>query len=458
MKGLVALIIGLGVAASLADTLSLAFTEVAETVHREVVMAHGYRQAFQAEPSDTNLLVEAERCYQRAIVFTPVLQQIPVKACDVWLEKGTVPDAYRPTLYDAVVHDLLDFYVAVLKAGVKDDDVAVELPAEGPAFEDVEGFCAEIPEAAVRQSRMLRAMRLHQLLLEFHQKDLEQSAFLDADLNRLQFCRMFATGAKRDTRYVSALDRFAYKWRKHEVSARATAIRAALALERGDAAFARMLAQNGAATFSGSIGAAQCRNLIAKVEEPSFEIYAPSIWRAPWPEMTAVYKNLPRVGFRAIRLAENDRAFDRLQGTGGKLGTLIAKTLLKRTPAKAWVMTLPPAADYREREFALAVPKDLPVGRYAVFASTDERFAEDGAPTYYGVCEVRGATEEGERDENIQTGFTHLFGAWERTEEPAEWRYRAWRGTDGKALRHSLAALREREGSGTLTPHAKSPE
>ena len=437
MKGLVALIVGLGVSASLADTLSPTFTEVAETVHREMVAAHGYRQAFEKKPCDTNLLVEAERCYQRALVFALVLQQIPVKACDVWLELGTAPDACRPTLYDAVAHDLLEFYAFLMESGANAGDAAV-LDAEGPAFEDVERFREGIPEDVVRRSRMMRALRLYQLLLAFHEKDEDQSAYADADLNRLLFCRRFASGANREMRFTAALDRFAYKWRKHEMASRATVFRAMRARERGDAAFARMLAQNGAATFPESVGAAQCRNLIAEIEEPSLEIYASSVWSPPWPEITVMYKNLPQLTFRAVRLEERDRSFGRLQVSDGKLGGIIAKMLLKRPSAQGWVMALPPAPDYREREYSVTVPKDLPVGRYAVFASADGRFAEDGAPTLFGVCDVSDADGSGARHENIRSGFTLLFGAWTRVPEPDEWSYRAWRGTDGKALRHQV--------------------
>ena len=435
MKGLVGLIVGLAVAVSLGDGLSPEFKDVAETVHREMVSAHRSRLAFQERPADTNLLAEAERCYQRALAFSPVLQHIPVGQCGEWLEKGTAPDACRPTLYDAVVYDLLDFYAFVMESGANGDDAAV-MDADGPALDDAEKFRVEIPADVVRQSRMMRALRLYQMLLEFHEMEKDQSAYADADLNRLLFCRRFASGASRETRFTAALDRFAYKWRKHEVSARATAFRAARARERGDAAFARMLAQNGAATFPGSIGAAQCRNLVAEIEAPSLEVYASAVWCPPWPEITVMYKNLPQLTFRAVRLEERDRSFGRLQGTDGKLGGIIAKMLLKRPPAKGWVMALPPAPDYREREYSVTVPKDLAVGRYAVFASADGRFAEDGAPTLFGVCDVSDADGSGARHENIRSGLTPLFGAWTRVPEPDEWSYRAWRGTDGSALRH----------------------
>jgi hypothetical protein len=401
------LLAGVGAAAARAEEPAPDWEAVAETVHREVLSAHGQWRAFQENRDRTNLLTDIERCYQRALVFEPVLKRIPVELCDTWLEKGTAPDAFRPTLYDAVVYDLLAFYAAC--GG--DDGVR----ADGPAFDDVAGFCVPIPDEAARRSHVLRALRLYQELLAFHEQDKDPSAYADADLNRLQFCRKVVSGGDRDERYAAALDRFAHKWRRHEAASRAAALRAALARERGDAAFARMLAQNGAAAFPGSVGAVQCRNLIAEIETPSLEVYASAVWRPPWPEITVTYKNLTQVSFRAVPELRPEVAGQPVPDAGRLLGG---------KPVKAWTVALPPAPDYREREYRVTVPKDLPAGRYAVFASADGTFEEVGAPVSWARIDVE-ADGTGERKTSV--AFTPLSGSWPVKREPDDWLYRTWR-------------------------------
>jgi hypothetical protein len=430
MKRLAMLAVGLAGAVARADDLPPEMKEVVGAVQAEVRLAHRHREAFQKKPADLNLLTEAERCYQRALVFASLLQQIPVELCGDALTKGTVPDAYRPTLFDVTVYDALEFYAFVGLSGADGGDAVLDV--DGPAFEGVQGFRVEIPGEAAQRSRVLRALRLYQALLAFHEEDKETSAYADADLNRLLFCRLFVAGEGRDARYAAALDRFMHTWRMHEVASRATALRARIALERGDAAFARMLAQNGATAFPASIGAAQCRNLIAEVGTPDLAIAVPAVWRAPWPEFTVAYKNLTQVTFRAVAWDEAEAA-----------------VLLRRRPVRGWTAPLPPFSDCRAHDYGVTVPKDLPPGQYAVFASPDGAFGEGGAPVSWARVRVDGSDGGNAAQGVPPVAFSHLSGGWKRTVEPDDWRYRAWRGTDGRVLCHRTA-LREREGSDIL--------
>src|SRR4051794_22671979 len=56
------------------------------------------------------LFAEIDKHFQAALGAEKTLKTIPVKAWDALLEKGTMPDAYRPTLYDFIAHEALSFY------------------------------------------------------------------------------------------------------------------------------------------------------------------------------------------------------------------------------------------------------------------------------------------------------------------------------------------------------------
>jgi len=388
----------------------------------EVLLAHQYWQYFSgnrwrfsqraefaggANEGDVGtwslprILKETEAQFQRALAYEPILKQIPVEAYGALLEKGTAPDVYRPTLFDFIAHEAIDFYALGEQAGAKWED-DIELAADGPVFEDVAGFCFLIPDEAAQRSHVLRALRLFQNLLAFHEKGKDPSAYADADLNRLQFCHNQVAGEKGDERYAAALDRFAFKWKAHEVSSRAYALRARLALGQGAPGLARMIAQKGAAAYPESIGAAQCRNLIAEIEAPSVSFTAERVWCEPWPEMEISYKNLGEVQFRAVPVTFEEMFANR--NRYGGLSRENGAALLKRKPAKTWVVALPPVPDCKENTYAVSVPKDLRPGLYAVFAATDGAFVKEGKPVSCGLFCVSKLTLVVEQNQNRVTG------------------------------------------------------
>ncbi len=372
----------------------------------ELVLAHQYWQYFNANRWRFNqrsnvaggeeggdiatwslqrILAEIEAQFDRAMAYEEILKLTPVGDYGVLLEKGTVPDAYRPTLFDFAAYELIDFYALGEHAGMKAEDV-VELAADGPALEDVSGFSFIIPDEAAQRSHVLRALRIFQKLLAFHEKDKDPSAYADIDLNRLQFCRNQVVGESRDVRYAAALDRFAHKWKTHEILTRAYALRAQLAFGLGQATLARMVAMQGAAAYPKSVGAAQCRNLVTEIELPSVSFASEQVWCEPWPELEISYKNLQAVQFRAVPVTfeEMFAGRNRYQYQSAEAGI----SLLSRRPAKTWDVALPPTADYVEHASRMRVPDDLPPGLYAVFASPDGRFEKEGKPVSWGLFRV----------------------------------------------------------------------
>lgn len=331
------------------------------------------------------LLNEIEQCYQRAMAFEDVLKRIPVGMYGALFDAGTVADALRPTLFDVIAYDLLEFY-AWCREQKLDDTESVTLDPDGPALQDVAGFNFVIPDEAARHSRVLRALRLWQALLAFHADDEDPAAYADADLNRLQFCYPLVVGEKREERYCAALDRFAHKWRTHELSSRAFALRAQLAFDAGDASLARVVAQKGASAYPASIGAAQCRNLIARIEVPSLALTSERVWCAPWPQFEIAYKNLTQLHFRAVRVPF-DEAFVPRRPRQPEEDATPAQWLARR-PLKQWGVALPPAGDYRIRNHRVSVPQDLPNGLYALFVSPDASFETESAPIMWEMFRV----------------------------------------------------------------------
>ena len=95
------------------------------------------------------LFAEIDKHFQAALAAADQLKKIPVGDYNELLDKGTLPDNYRPTLYDFVAHQALDFYNSGEQAAAKAED-AFELTADGPIFQPVEQFIAWKPESERR--------------------------------------------------------------------------------------------------------------------------------------------------------------------------------------------------------------------------------------------------------------------------------------------------------------------
>jgi len=55
------------------------------------------------------LFAEIDKQFQKALAAEKILKATPVTAWNDLLQKGTMPDSLRPTLYDFIVHEALEF-------------------------------------------------------------------------------------------------------------------------------------------------------------------------------------------------------------------------------------------------------------------------------------------------------------------------------------------------------------
>ncbi len=231
------------------------------------------------------------------------MKTIAVADYDRLLSKGTMPDAYRPTLYDFLAHEALSFYSSGEQAAAKAED-AFDLQADSPIFEPIQAFLdwdIETIAVADTDSLTVKAIRLYQNLLEFHRNDDDPSALLDVDLLRLRFGYNHAFGEEKSARYKDALERFADEWRGHEISASALFHWAGVLQQEGERVEARQLALRGEQAFPDSVGGRQCYNLIQQIEAKSVDVTTERVWNDPWPTLDVRYRNVTKIYFRAVK-------------------------------------------------------------------------------------------------------------------------------------------------------------
>jgi uncharacterized protein YfaS (alpha-2-macroglobulin family) len=358
----------------------------------EGILAHWYWHYFQqnrwrfmqrtqmATPSGPDLqtwdlariLAEIDRHFVAALADEATLKGSPIRDWNELLPLGSVPDSYRPTLFDFLAYEALQFYQAGEHASVSAED-AFEVEAAGPIFAAPADFNRWKPETTDRTSPALKAIALYQALLTFHQSDADRAAYYDADLARLTYGRNVAHGEDKDERFKAALQRFIEATARHEISARALAALATWLNEEKDPVQARALAERGLKAFPETAGAALCFNLINQIEAKSAQLETEHVWNAPWPTLNVTYRNITKVYFRAL-------AVDFVAMLGeSRWGDFInqerlEKLLVSSRPALEWSADLPPTTDFKPRTENLPAPTQLKPGFYFIVASHEPAF------------------------------------------------------------------------------------
>ncbi|MFO0868673.1 MAG: alpha-2-macroglobulin family protein, partial [Pirellulales bacterium] len=327
------------------------------------------------------ILREIDQQFTRALAAADTLRQIPIAQYDDLLIKGTLDDVHRPTLYDFLAHNALDFYSSGEQAATRAED-SFELAADGPIYAPVEEFVKWSPETTDEDSLTLKAVRLYQQLLRFHLTDDDRTARLDADLLRLQFAHNRAVGEENDSRYVAALQRLADEYAQHPLSSLALGHLASHWHSEGNWVRAHELATEGVRRFPQSRGGVICDNLKRRIEARELQISTEDVWHTPAPKIHVTYRNFRRLHFRVVKLD-----FDEFLRSGRHVPLQLdegqRRALLARPALLAWAADLPATDDFQLREVDLPANADLAPGSYYLIASPDADFTFGNNPVQF---------------------------------------------------------------------------
>ena len=322
----------------------------------------------------TRILAEIDGQFEKALSQQNLLKNIPIGDFDELLLKGTAPDSYRPTLFDVLAHNAIDFYSSGEQAGNRRID-AFDLSAASPIFSSVDDFLNWSPKTDDESSLTLKAIQLYQHLLQFHQNDQDDSAFLDNDLGRLRLGYNLAFGSEKLPRYQAALRRFSDEHSSSVISSRAMQQLATSIHESGDWNLAHQIATEGMNRFPDSIGGRGCFNLIQVIEAKSSRVSTERVWNDPPPTIDVTYRNVTKIYFRLVPFdfKETIRATRRMPQ---QLDTNARRQILAKQATRSWSANLPETKDFKERLERLPIPEDLSSGSYYLIASHNEAFDE----------------------------------------------------------------------------------
>ncbi len=326
------------------------------------------------------IFTEIDTRFQTALSAVEILQTIPIEDFDDFLDAGTLPDRFRPTLYDFIVASALQFYTSGEQAAAQPQDAFI-LRVDSPIFGPRDAFMAWDVTTTDTASPVYRAVRLYQDVLQFHAEagDDQRDALLDWDLDRLRFGYNLAVGEKKNALYKAALRHFIKQAGDHEAAARASSDWARVLIDAGNPAAAHAIAQRGSLIHPGSIGARLCLALIEEIEAPSVSISTERVWNGTDPRIEVSYRNLTTVYLRLYRVDYVQRLARERSGWNPEAFTQRElRTLLSRQPDAQWSEALPATTDYLERVESVPVPNNLESGFYVLLSSHDSNFSDQG--------------------------------------------------------------------------------
>lgn len=329
---------------------------------------------------------EIQSEYANALKEPEKLQAIPIEKFDALLVRGASPESYRPTLFDFVAYQALEFYASGEQAGTMRMD-AFEIDAATAALGPTEEFLNWNPQTTDEQSPKLRGIRLLQQLIRSHSDPKELDARLSAELERIRFVGAHAVGEEKDARIEALLRAFADQNAKHPLSADARDRLAERLIQRNELQEAFAVAKQGANAFPDSIGGRNCHNTCAFLETKSLHVVTERVWNtnSPSPNIRILYKHLTKVHFRLVKASWTDR----LGGSRWRPDQMTnedREELFLKPPVKAWSTDLDPTTDYQQAEKDIQSPNDVPLGYYILLYSMNESF--NPMNNHIGACEV----------------------------------------------------------------------
>ena len=154
--------------------------------------------------------------YQNSLEQQLLLQLEDLKTYDELLINQVDSKTFRPTLFDFLAHNALEFYTT--------DEYSITKPAykfevdNAQFVSDARSFSRLDISSKDSTSLQLQALKLYQALTQFHLKDESPYALADVDIKRLLYVREHATFTDKDTKLLETLTSESERLQSHEVS------------------------------------------------------------------------------------------------------------------------------------------------------------------------------------------------------------------------------------------------
>ncbi len=323
--------------------------------------------------------------YQASLKNGFMLQQEALSSYSGLLKEQKGSKTYRPTLFDLLNHNALEFYTT--------NETQITSPAykfeiDNPIFlASANIFTKQTLTVKDSTSLIPNALRIYKNLIQFHLKDKSPVALTQVNIERLKFVQQYATFKDTEALLLKALKNESENLKTHKASGLYIFETASIYYKqsqtyqpnnneqtRWKALEALKLCNAVITKFPKSKGAEQCTILKSQIEQQSIQIKAEDFLPIQKNARLLVrYKNLDSLKFNAYKLSEKE--YETFIKTYSKEAQL---SIIKSFKAnKTWTRKLKNEKDYQAHSTEVLIPK-LNNGRYLIVAFTQnntENFA-----------------------------------------------------------------------------------
>ena len=328
------------------------------------------------------LFTEIHSYYQRSLADAILLQQEPLSKYSILLNEQENSKDYRPTLYDLLCHNALGFY--------KTDENSMTQPAYKFTIDDTH-FIADSElfthvDLTSKDSLSLQrnALKIYQDLLKFHRKDQVSKAFVDVDIERLNFVAQHGTFSDVDDTLLKTLKSKSDKLKASELSTLYDFEIAKIYEKQGNTFNTNLeesdsksqkrwklkeaiaLCNAAIAKFPESIGAQKCEVLIEQIQQPNLQLQTEEFIGINSPsKLLVTYKNLEHLGFKLYKVSQKQ-----LETFNGIYREDHKEAFFKKlNPVETFSSTLKTEGDYQNHSTEIVLP-NLENGLYIIKAET----------------------------------------------------------------------------------------
>ncbi len=328
------------------------------------------------------IFTEIDELYAGILQQKDFLKTIPTEAFIGFLEKGSLPVSLRPTLYDFLAHEALDFYCWPEQAGAAPEDAFV-IEADTAALGPLSDFLNYEPETTDNASSAYKAIKLFQELLRFRKLQGDRDALISLDLDRLRFVYNAAVGAGKLERYQKRLEEIVKMPEPTPLTNLADFYLAKACQEKGDLVKAYALARTGAGKFPKSLAAESCKTLMSEITAKELSLQAENTYPPFGGKIAVQYKNFRKLYFRVIP-DDWTRFLKKEWGYPLQLDDKEINELVQKNSAASWEVPLPATDDFKKKKLETDLPALAP-GFYRIVASWQSDFSRSSHVQIAGV-------------------------------------------------------------------------
>jgi uncharacterized protein YfaS (alpha-2-macroglobulin family) len=316
--------------------------------------------------------------YQKSLLNGLMLQLKPLNNYDDILNLQKDSKIYRPTLFDFLNHEALNFY--------KTSETNIAKPVykfeiDNPQFlGDASTFSNIKLTSKDSTSLQLQTLKIYQNLIQFHLKDTEPFAFADVNIERLKFVNQYGTFSDKEALLLQAFTTEKDQLKAHAVSGLYDFEVASIYYQqsqqyqpktkeenRWKAKDAMAICNAVIETFPKSKAAEKCAILKEQMLQQNLQIttedFLPIQKQA---RLLVSYKNLDTLQFKIFKLTPKQlEQFNKVYQKEEQLAFIKKLAVFNQ-----WESKLRNELDYQNHTTEIAIPK-LNNGTFLIFASTE---------------------------------------------------------------------------------------